>query len=142
MSMIKYNSLQDTMPTSIGMMLDRIFNDTITTKTAKFSPSVDIAENSEAYEIHVAVPGMKKENFKIDLTDGRLTISGERKFEEIKKDKNYHSVETQFGAFSRSFYIPDDVNIEKISASYQEGILQINLPKDQKRVKSTQISIA
>ena len=60
---------------------------------------------------------MKKSDFNIDLTEGRLTISGERKIEEKKEGKNYHSIETHFGSFSRSFYLPENVLSEKIEAT-------------------------
>jgi HSP20 family protein len=102
---------------------------------------VDIVENDKAYEIHVAVPGMNKEDFKLDLNDNFLTVSGERKFTKEQKEKNFHSIETQFGTFSRSFALPENVDAAKINAKYNNGILEINVPKDEKKTLKTTIAV-
>jgi HSP20 family protein len=81
----------------------------------------------------VAVPGMNKEDFKINLDDNYLTISGERKQSKEKKENLYRSYETQFGSFSRSFSLPENVDGEKIAAQYTNGILVVTVPKDEKK---------
>lgn len=106
-----------------------------------FSPKVDIAESDKEFEIQLHVPGMKKTDFNIDLNMDQMTISGERKFENEKKAKNFHSVESYYGTFSRTFYLPDVVNKEKVDATYQDGILTITLPKDEKKVAKKQIAV-
>lgn len=144
MALVRYNSdLADFGPRSFSGLLDRFFNDSLSnfTKVDRFTPQVDVAETEKAYEIQVAVPGMKKEDFNIDLKDKTITISGERKFENKKEEKNYHSVETQYGQFSRSFYLPEDVEEAKIEASYQDGLLNIHLPKDVKKNEAKVIKI-
>ena len=94
-------SADDFVPTSFSNLVDRFFNESLTRSGGStFVPKVDILEKDQAFELHVAAPGMNKEDFKIDLKDNYLTISGERKFTNEKKDKNFHSVETQYGAFS------------------------------------------
>ena len=74
-------------------------------------------------------------NFKIEINDNNLTVSGERKFTNEKKDKNFHSVETNYGSFSRSFTLPDNSDGSKISAKYNNGILELVIPKDENRGK-------
>lgn len=145
MSLIRYNtSLNDFVPTSFSNLIDRFFNDTMTRSGGSaysFVPRVDIMENDKAYEIHVAVPGMNKEDFKIDLNENYMTISGERKFTQEKNENNFHSVETQYGTFSRSFSLPESINAAKIAAKYVNGILEITVPKDEKKTLKTSIKI-
>jgi len=107
-----------------------------------FSPQVDISETEKAFEIELAVPGMKKDDFKIDFAEGRLTISGERKQVEEKEGKNYHTKEMRYGNFSRSFYLPDTVDETKINASYDSGILSLVIPKDEKKNLSHTIKVS
>ena len=141
MGLIKYNT-NDYRPTSFRSLLDRFFNDEfLGGSLPTFSPKVDIAESDKEFEIQLHVPGMKKSDFNIDLNQDQITVSGERKFENEKKDKNYHSVESYYGTFSRTFYLPEVVNKDKVDASYQDGILTITLPKDEKKVAKKQIAV-
>jgi len=142
MSIIRYNA-DDFVPTSFSNLVDRFFNESLTRSGGStFVPKVDILEKDQAFELHVAVPGMNKEDFKIDLKDNYLTISGERKFTNEKKDKNFHSVETQYGAFSRSFSLPENVDGTKINAKYNNGILELTIPKDEKKVIAQTIRVS
>jgi HSP20 family protein len=145
MSLVKYNStLNDFVPTSFSNLIDRFFNDAVArTGGSQFSfvPRVDIMEDEKAFEIHVAVPGMNKDDFKIDLNDNYLTVSGERKFTREKKENNYYSMETQYGTFSRTFTLPDMVDAQKISAKYVNGILEITVPKDEKKMLKQTIKV-
>lgn len=141
MGLIKYNTA-DYRPTSFRSFVDRFFNDEfVGGSMPTFSPKVDIAETDKEFEIQLHVPGMKKGDFNIDLNDDQMTISGERKFENESKEKNYHSIESYYGSFSRTFYLPDVVNKDKVDATYQDGILRISLPKDEKRVTKKQITV-
>ena len=124
-------------------LIDGLFNDSLTRSGGSlFVPKVDIIENEKAYELHVAAPGLSKEDFNIELTDNLLTVSGERKFSNEKKDKNYHSIETQYGAFSRSFTLPENVDTEKINAKYNSGILELTIPKDEKKALKSTIKVS
>ncbi|MCX7606473.1 MAG: Hsp20/alpha crystallin family protein [Bacteroidia bacterium] len=125
-------------------VVERMFNETASnfTRLETFVPRVDIVETDKSYEIHVAAPGMKREDFKVELTEGRLTVSGERKFQKEEGDKKtYHRVETQYGSFMRSFLLPDDVKADSISAEYADGILKLHLPKDEKKAQSARIEV-
>jgi HSP20 family protein len=107
-----------------------------------FVPKVDIIEREKAFEIHLAVPGMSKEDFKIDLKENVLTISGERKLKGETEDKHFRSVETQYGAFGRSFVLPENTDAAKIEAKYTDGILEVLVPKDEKKLLKTTIKVA
>lgn len=145
MTLIKYNpSLPSTENKSFSSVLDRFFNESfngIGKEMQHFAPQVDIAESKNAFDISVAAPGMKKTDFNIDMNEGSITISGERKFEEKKDEKNYHSVETQYGSFSRTFHLPENIKEDKIEASYQDGILNIVIPKDEKKELKRKIQV-
>jgi HSP20 family protein len=144
MSITRYNTQNDFIPTSFSSLIDRFFNETQSRSGGSaysFVPRVDIWEEDKAFEIHVAVPGVAKEDFKIEVNDNVLAISGERKFTKEKKDSNYHSVETQFGAFKRAFTLPENVDAANITAKYNNGILEVVVPKDEKKVLKASIKV-
>mgnify|MGYP001258233851 CR=1 FL=1 len=94
-----------------------------------FVPVVNTREGEFAYHIDVDLPGVSKEDIKVDFNKGILTISGERKTKEEIKEEDYYKVETTFGKFSRSFNLPDNVDIENIEASADNGVLEVVVPK-------------
>jgi HSP20 family protein len=145
MSIIRYNPLlREFVPTSFSNVVDRFFNDSVSRTGGSqysFFPRVDIFEEEKAYEIHVAVPGMNKEDFNIDVHENILTVSGERKLKRERKENLYQSIGTQYGNFSRAFALPENVDVEKIAASYVNGILEISLPKDEKKTAKTTITV-
>jgi HSP20 family protein len=145
MSIARYNTQNDFTPTSFSSLIDRFFNESLSRSGGaaySFVPRVDIWEEEKAFEIHVAVPGVAKEDFKIEVNDHVLTVSGERKFTKEKKDSNYHSVETQFGAFKRAFTLPENVDAGNITAKYNNGILEVTVPKDEKKVLKASIKVS
>ena len=108
------------------------WNDKNFTASGSTLPSVNVKETENGYGIELAVPGMKKEDFKIELDKHVLTISSEKKEEHEEKDKNgkYTRKEFNYQSFSRSFTLPaNTVEIDKIEASYKDGILHISVPK-------------
>ena len=133
---------QTPQPTNFKNFVEKFFNDEFDCNThSSFSPQVDIAETGKEFEIQMHVPGIKKEDIKIDLNHNNVVISGERKIEEKKEEKNFHSIESYYGTFSRSFYLPEIVNKDKIDALYENGILKIVLPKDDKKIGKKQVVI-
>ncbi len=141
MSIIRYNA-NDFVPTSFSTLVDRLFNESIAhTGGSSFVPKVDIAENENSFELQIAAPGMKKEEFNIEVKDQHLTVSGERKLTDEKKEKNFHSIETQYGSFSRSFNLPENVDATNIQAKYNNGILELTIPKDEKKVLKQTIKV-
>lgn len=105
-------------------------------------PAVNVSENTKDYKVSVAVPGMKKDDFKIDVDGNMLTISAETKQEKEEKDEKYTRKEYNYSSFSRSFTLPDAVNKEKIEAAYENGVLQLVLPKTEETKKITAKHIA
>ena len=92
-------------------------------------PAVNITENKEDYKLSVAAPGLKKDDFKIDVEGNMLTISREKEARKEEKDERYTRKEYSYSSFSRSFALPEEVNQEKIEAKYQDGVLKVTLPK-------------
>jgi HSP20 family protein len=141
MSLIRYNT-NEYVPATFSSLIDRFFNDTLTRSGgSSFQPRVDIVENDKAFELHVAVPGMNKEDFQIEMKENFLTVSGERKLTNEKKDASWHSIETHYGSFSRSFSLPENVDATKIAATYNNGILEVFIPKDEKKALKTTIKV-
>lgn len=106
-------------------------------------PAVNIAEKKDQFEVSLAAPGMKKEDFNIDVEGNLLTISAETKEEKEEKDERYTRKEFNYSSFSRSFTLPEGLNKEKIDASYERGLLKIILPKteDAKKAASKHIAV-
>ena len=99
---------------------------------AEWSPLVDIMEEEKEYLIQVELPDMKKEDVRLTVENGVLTISGERKFEKEEKGRKYHRIERAYGSFVRSFSLPEDADGSKVTADFKGGMLQVHLPKSVK----------
>jgi HSP20 family protein len=94
-----------------------------------WAPAVDVAETAEAFVVKAELPEVKKDDIKVNVEDGMLRISGERKQEKEEKTKRYHRIERSYGSFLRSFGLPENVDASKLSAEYKDGMLTVNLPK-------------
>lgn len=95
----------------------------------KFVPTLDVAETPDAFEVSLDLPGVKPEQVKVEMHDGKLIVSGERSSMHDTKDKNMHRVERTSGSFYRAVSLPTDVNVDQIDARYEHGVLHITLPK-------------
>ncbi|MBS1914733.1 MAG: Hsp20/alpha crystallin family protein [Bacteroidetes bacterium] len=98
-------------------------------------PAVNVSENKDEYTLSVAAPGMKKEDFNIDVNGNMLSISSEKEATKEDKDASYTRKEYNYSSFSRSFTLPDEVNKEKIDARYENGVLKLSLPKKEEAKK-------
>lgn len=96
---------------------------------AHFSPACDVEESNTHYLVSFDLPGVKKEEVKIELRDNQLIVSGERKKEHKEETKERVNQERYYGSFMRSFSLPSNTNLEKIEATYDNGVLQITMPK-------------
>jgi HSP20 family protein len=105
-----------------------------------WTPAVDIYEEQDRIVLRADLPGVRPEQLEIKVENNTLTLAGERRFEKDVKKENYHRVERQYGAFSRSFSLPGTVNPEKIQAEHRDGVLEIVLPKREES-KPKQIKI-
>jgi len=97
--------------------------------TRNWSPAVDVKETDNSFVLTADIPGLTKKDIKVNVANGKLSISGERTYETDQENDNYHYRERRFGTFDRSFKLPDTVDEEKISASFKNGILNVALPK-------------
>ena len=106
-----------------------------------FIPKVNTRETGGAYHIEVELPGVKKSDVDIKVDGNILTISGERKVREEVKDEDYQKIESRYGVFSRSFTLPEKVDISNIEAEFNDGILEITIPKLKVDTSSKKIEI-
>lgn len=105
-------------------------------------PAVNITETKDNYQVSLAVPGLKKDDFKIDVDGNMLTISSEKEETSEEKEKKFTRKEYNYSSFSRSFTLPDEVNKEKIEAKYENGVLKLVLPRKEEAKKTTAKQIA
>ncbi len=113
-------------------LFNNIINNVETTKgnpISSFLPSVNTREEDDAYYVEIDLPGIKKDDIDITTEDNILTISGERKLKNEMKEDNYYKVESSYGKFSRSFTLPEKVDVQKIEAKNENGVLEIVIPK-------------
>src|SRR6266436_1654640 len=114
-----------------------------TIRVADWTPLVDISEDGKEYLIKAELPEVKKEDVKISMEDGTLTITGDRKFEKEENGKKYHRVERAYGSFGRSFSLPDDASPGKVTADFKDGVLKVHLAKDEKaRPQQVEVSVS
>ena len=102
-----------------------------------WAPAVDISETPQTYVIKAEPAGIKREDIKVKLENGMLSLSGERKYEKDDKDSKQHRVERFYGSFSRSFSLPEDANEDQIKADYADGVLTLTVPKREGKPAST-----
>ena len=106
----------------------------------EWTPLADITEDDREYVIKAELPELRKEDVKVTVENGVLTMSGERKFEKEEKKKKYHRVERGYGSFVRTFALPEDADADKIKAEFKHGMLEVHLPKNEK-AKPKQIEV-
>lgn len=104
-------------------------------------PKVNISEDDNSYSMAVAAPGLHKGDFKLSIHDQTLTVSAESERKNEEKKENYTRQEFNYSSFSRSFLLPDNVMKDKISASYDGGVLKVVLPKNEKGAAKSQFNI-
>ncbi len=127
----------------LSNLFDDDFFPVLTNRTSSL-PAVNIKENEKSFMLELAVPGMDKKDLKIDINEDVLTVSAESKNETEEGKDGYMRKEYSYSSFVRSFYIPDNINREKIGANYKDGILSVELPKmeEEKNKISRQIKIS
>ena len=115
---------------------DRLFEEPLLTRLPEAYrrgplPAVNVGEDEHEFTATFELPGLTEEEIEIQILGNQLVVSGERKWEDEKKDKEYHRVESQYGAFRRSVLLPDGLNLDPdaIAAVYRKGLLEVTLPK-------------
>ena len=110
---------------------------------AEWTPSVDISETDREYQIKAEIPDVKKEDVKVTLENGVLTIQGQRKQEREDSGTKYHRIERSYGSFARVFSLPDAIEEKNVKAEFKDGILNLHLPKSEKaKPKAIDVKVA
>lgn len=123
--------------------LSRAGNGKETMTAADWSPVVDVMETEKDYVIKAELPEVKKDDVKITVQDGVLTIHGERKSETEEKGKRFHRIERAYGTFVRSFSVPDSVDEANVTAEFTDGVLSLRLPKTEKaRPRAIEVKVS
>jgi HSP20 family protein len=132
-------TLQDEVNRLFSTNFSRGFGDEGIARGA-WTPNVDIFENKDEIVLEAELPGMKREDFELTIENNVLTLRGERRFEKKNEADNYHRVERAYGAFSRSFTLPQAVSSEGATAEYKNGVLRVTLHK-REEVKARRIEV-
>ena len=146
MSLIKWNDV-NRFP-KLPSLLDNFFNSDISDFLGNWEgtvPSVNVSETSDDYRIEMAAPGMVKENLDVKIENELLVITGNQQEQKEDHQNKYHRREFSYQSFQRSFHLPEGIDIERIEATYKEGILSVRLPKKEeikKRQEVKSISIS
>lgn len=133
MEIVKWNPFREL--EDIQRRLNRMFTETAPRLgdepffVADWAPAVDIEETEKTFNVKVDLPDVKKEDLKVEMHNGTLTIEGERKQEKEEKGNRFHRIERQYGTFVRRFRMPADVDETKVNAEFKDGVLNVTLPK-------------
>jgi HSP20 family protein len=134
MELVKWNPFREL--EQMQSRLNRMFGDQPFQREAEngmsfsgWSPAVDVQETDKEYLIKADLPDVKREDVKIELLDGMLTIEGERQQEKEEKGKTFHKIEREYGRFFRRFGVPSEVDANQVQAEFKNGVLQVHLPK-------------
>jgi HSP20 family protein len=110
-------------------LVGQFFGNSESAPAAQWTPRLNVAESEAGYEVTLDVPGMKPDEFEIEIRQGDLWITGERKLEQETQGKTWHRVERHYGQFRRAVRLGDDVDADQVQAEYKDGVLRINVPK-------------
>ena len=99
----------------------------------RWVPAIDVIEDAGHLMLRADLPGMTEDDVEIEVKDGVLTISGERKAEEKKEDEGFYRVERAFGSFSRSLSLPEGIDADRVTAEFENGVLEVRIPKPEER---------
>jgi len=129
------------MHTELNRLFERTFSpEQQGVRPAGWTPAVDMFEKDNAIVVHAELPGIKAEDIDISIVENNLLIKGERKLKEEIKEENYYRLEQSYGSFERAIQLPVKVNADDVSADFNNGVLEINLPKAEE-VKPKQIKV-
>jgi len=145
MTLVKFNPAKNTSSVNPWFtdVFESVFNDPILTdRLPNRNPAVNIAETDGDFQIELAVPGMKKEDFKISIDKNVLSISSEKKNENVQEGKKFSKREFSYASFTRSFNLPETIDQSKVDAAYSDGILKLTVAKkEEAKVQSREIGV-
>ncbi len=145
MALIRWDPARelDSLQGDMNRLFDRFFDGGRSANGAsgrRWIPAMDLVENEDNLVLRADLPGMAEDDVNIEIKDGVLTISGERKAQHEEKGEGFHRVERAFGSFSRSLSLPEGVEPQKVDATFSEGVLEVRIPKPEE-TKPTQVQI-
>jgi HSP20 family protein len=144
MALIRWDPLRelDTLQGDMNRLFDRFFEGRSPNGVgrARWIPAMDVVEKDGHLELRADLPGISEDDVNIEVKDGVLTISGERKADQEEKGEGYHRVERAFGQFSRSVTLPDGIDPGEVTAEFADGVLQVRIPKP-KQSQPTRVQI-
>ena len=123
----------DTLQGEVNRVFDAFFGNGSGARTHRWVPAMDLVETEQDLVLRADLPGLSKADVELEVKDGVLTVSGERKAEHEEKSEGYYRVERAFGRFSRSLTVPDGVDSEAITAEFADGVLEVRIPKPAER---------
>lgn len=145
MALVRWDPIRDldSLQSDMNRLFDRFFDSGRGTNGAavrRWIPAMDLVESDEELVLRADLPGMKEGEVEIEIKDRVLTVSGERKAEHEQKGEGFHRLERSFGRFSRSLSLPDGVDADGVAASFEDGILEVKIPKPEE-TKPTRVEI-
>jgi HSP20 family protein len=123
----------DTLQSEMNRLFDTFFGGNETRGTRRWVPAVDLVETDDHLVLKADLPGLDRNDVSIEIKDGTLTVSGERKAENEERSEGYYRVERAYGSFSRSLSLPRGVDPEAVEASFDKGVLEVRIPKPEER---------
>jgi HSP20 family protein len=124
----------DTLQTDLNRVFDTFFGGRIANGTARrWVPAMDLVETEDHLVLRADLPGLGKEDVEIEVKDGVLTVSGERRTEHEDSADGYHRVERAYGRFSRSLSLPQGIDADQVQADFDKGVLEVRIPKPAER---------
>jgi len=144
MAVVRWEPLRElsSLQNEMNRLFSTVFDQPATGQATmrRWMPAMDLVETNDHFVLRADLPGMTEDDVKIEFEDGTLTLSGERKAEHESKGEGFYRVERAFGTFSRSLTLPQGVDPEAVSASFDRGVLEVRIPKPEER-KPKRISI-
>ena len=125
--------------TPMKSILEDFFNEDFFNVKSKFTPSVNIKELDSEFQVEIAAPGYKKDSFNIEIKENNLVISSKNETKKEDKSDRYHRREFYSSSFERAFYLPKEVDVDEIKASYIDGVLSVSVPKKKKEEKKSKL---
>ena len=125
----------DSLQSDVSRVFDAFFGTRAGNGVARrrWVPAIDLVEEDEHLVLRADLPGLSEDDVNVEVKDGVLTVSGERRAEEKTEEKGYHRIERSYGSFSRSLSIPEGIDPEQVSAEFDNGVLEVRIPKPEER---------
>ena len=123
----------DSLQSEVNRVFDAFFGNGSAARERRWVPAMDLVETDEHLVLRADLPGLSRDDVQIEVKDGALTVSGERKAEQEERTEGYYRVERSFGSFSRSLTLPDGIDADAILADFDEGVLEVRIPKPAER---------